>query len=133
MVDNINRDKVRNDFMVSIKSLIENQIKTDLSDLKTVKCISGIALSEEDDAGYVKVRLVGDNNELSFINKTGERISINDTVFVEYYTSLTRGYIARRAGKCQQEDFIIPVETEEEAKTNFKMGKLYVVLVNDEV
>lgn len=125
-------DKTKNRFATNIKLLAEKQTKTSLSNLKTLKHTSGIAVSEEDEDGYVKVRLVGDNKDLSFINKTGEKISVHDTVFIEYYTTLTKGYIARRSGKFQQDDFVIPVETEEEAKTNFKMGKLYVVLINDE-
>lgn len=132
MNSNINNDS-GNNFLSIIKSIVERQINSKLSDFKTIKYTSGIAVSEEDEDGYVKVRLVGDNKDLSFINKTGEKISVNDTVFIEYYTTLTKGYIARRSGKFQQEDFVIPVETEEEAKTNFKMNKLYVVLVNDEV
>lgn len=121
-------DKTKNRFATNIKLLAEKQTKTSLSNLKTLKHTSGTAVSEEDENGYVKVRLVGDNKDLSFINKTGEKISVNDTVFIEYYTTLTKGYIARRSGKFQQEEFIIPVETEEEAKINFKMNKLYVVL-----
>ena len=132
MNSSINNDS-GNNFLSIIKSIVERQINSKLSDLKTIKYTSGIAVSEEDEDGYVKVRLVGDNKDLSFINKTGEKISVNDTVFIEYYTTLTKGYISRRSGKFQQEDFVIPVETEEEAKTNFKMNKLYVVLVNDEV
>lgn len=122
-------EKIKNAFVTNIKAIIEQQITNALANLKTIKYTSGVAMSEEDINGFVKVRLVGDNKDLSFINKTGEKIFIGDTVFIEYYTTLTKGYISRRSGVYQQQ-MIIEVQTEAEAKTNYKQNRLYVVMTN---
>lgn len=122
-------EKIKNAFVTNIKAIIEQQITNALANIKTIKYTSGVAMSEEDINGFVKVRLVGDNKDLSFINKTGEKIFIGDTVFIEYYTTLTKGYISRRSGVYQQQ-MIIEVQTEAEAKTNYKQNRLYVVMTN---
>lgn len=122
-------EKIKNAFVTNIKAIIEQQINNALANIKTIKYTSGVAMSEEDINGFVKVRLVGDNKDLSFINKTGEKIFIGDTVFIEYYTTLTKGYISRRSGVYQQQ-MIIEVQTEAEAKTNYKQNRLYVVMTN---
>lgn len=123
-------DKKTN-FVTSIKNIINTEISNYVKKLNTIKYTSGLATSTEDENGFVKVRLVGDNKELSFINKTGEKILIGDTVFIEYYTTLTKGYIARRSGLYEQ-NIIIPVSTEEEATTDYISNKLYVVLIDEE-
>lgn len=123
-------DKKTN-FVTSIKNIINTEISNYVKKINTIKYTSGIAMSTEDENGYVKVRLVGDNKELSFVNKTGEKILIGDTVFIEYYTTLTKGYIARRSGLYEQ-NIIVPVSTVEEATTDYISNKLYVVLIDEE-
>lgn len=117
--------------ITSIKNIVNTEIFNYVKKMNTIKYTSGLATSTEDENGYVKVRLVGDNKELSFVNKTGEKILIGDTVFIEYYTTLTKGYISRRSGLYEQ-NIIIPVSTEEEAVTNYIPNKLYVVLIDEE-
>lgn len=124
-------NKTKDNLMQTIFNIIKAEIRNSISKMKTIKYISGITTSTEDENGYVKVRLVGDNKELSFINKTGEKILIGDTVFIEYYTTLTKGYIARRSGLYEQ-NIIVPVSTEEEAITDYISNKLYVVLIDEE-
>lgn len=87
-----------NSILESIKNIICQQVNLKLSEIKTVKSISGVAKSTENSNNKVNVQLVGETQELSFPNKSGEFISVGDTVVIEYWKDLTKGYISRRIG-----------------------------------
>jgi hypothetical protein len=55
-----------------------------------------IALDEESEGGKATVECMGRN--LTLLNKTGEKLSVGDSVWVHYWTNLANGYIALRNG-----------------------------------
>ena len=50
-------EKTKNAFVTGIKAIIEQQINNALNNLKAIKYTSGIAMSEEDINGFVKLRI----------------------------------------------------------------------------
>lgn len=120
-------EKQNGNIITNLQTFIIQQINSKLKNIKQTQTISGIAQSEENQYGYVDVQLVGENQMLSFINKSGELISIGDTVVVEYKNSLTKGYISRRTGRTVFGCFIV-VDTEEQAQTDYIPDRLYIVL-----
>ena len=101
-----------NSILESIKNIICQQVNLKLSEIKTVKSISGVAKSKENSNNKVNVQLVGETQELSFPNKSGEFISVGDTVVVEYWKDLTKGYISRRIGAYKANGRLSVTQTE---------------------
>ena len=121
------KEKQNGNIINNLQTFIVQQINSKLKNINQVQTISGIAQSTEDINGYVSVQLVGENQTLSFINKSGELISIGDTVIIEYKNSLTKGYIARRTGRTVFGCFVV-VDNEEQAQTDYIPDRLYIVL-----
>lgn len=117
------------DILDNLKKGLDKRIESKLKQMKFVKHIPAIALSEENSDGYVTVRLVTDNEQtINILNKSNEAVSINDTVIVEYSNSLSNAYITKVNGKKVPFSCFVVVQTEEEAKTDFIPDKLYIVL-----
>lgn len=119
-----------NSILESIKNIICQQVNLKLSEIKTVKSISGVAKSTENSNNKVNVQLVGETQELSFPNKSGEFISVGDTVVVEYWRDLTKGYISRRIGAYKANGQVFVTQEEfDELQSNEKLieGWIYYI------
>ena len=113
----------------NLKHGLDKRIDSKLKQMKFVKHIPAIALSEESPDGFVTVKLVTDNEQtINVLNKSNEIISINDTVIVEYANSLSNAYITKVNGKKTPFNCFVVVQTEEEAMADFILDKLYIVL-----
>ena len=90
---NQKQDKLATKFL----AVIEDKISTALSKLKLIKRVYGTVVSYVDGTGYAIININGMNFRL--INKSGEKLTVGDTVQVHYWKSLADGYVAIRQGK----------------------------------
>lgn len=120
-------NKLQTEVIKNLSTIISQKANSIVKDNSPIKTISGTAQSVEDINGFVNVQLVGENQILSFLNKSSELISIGDTVVIEYKKSLSNGIIKRRIGRTKYGCFVI-VNSEEEAKVDFIPDRLYIVL-----
>lgn len=115
-------------------SLLYNNNKTKKSGYSRKPAI---VKSVDEDNAYATVKLVGDENLIKFLNKSGEVLSVNDSVYVEYYNgSLTGGYIALRNGKPKNNyvestgvtKMVVLTQAEYESLTSVDTFTMYVIV-----
>lgn len=88
-------------FVSTLKKFIQKTVDSTLDNYKITNRVPIEFLSNEDINGYVKVRLLLDENNLTFnvLNKSGEVISSGEYGYLEYRKSPTNGWISMRNGK----------------------------------
>ena len=84
--------------MSNFQDMMNNFIQNELANNASLKRASGTVVSivPDTDGGKAVVNIMG--RKLTLLNKTGENLSANDTVWVHYWDSLANGYIALRNG-----------------------------------
>ena len=118
-----------------------NNLSLLYGDTKTKKSgyqrIPAIVKAVDSDNAYATVKLAGDDNLIKFINKSGEVLSVDDSVYVEYYNgNLTSGYIAMRNGKPKNNyiestgvtKMVVLTQAEYDGLTNVNSTTMYVIV-----
>lgn len=84
--------------MSNFQDMMNNFIQNELANNASLKRASGTVVSivPDTDGGKAVVNIMG--RKLTLLNKTGENLSVNDTVWIHYWDSLANGYIALRNG-----------------------------------
>lgn len=77
-------------------TIIEDIIEQKISTAEILKREFGTIIELLDD-GY-KAKVAVNNNELTFINKSNEELSVGDEVEIRYWTNIGNGYIAAKNG-----------------------------------
>lgn len=83
-------------------NIIDGRIKKYINDNKLLKQYCGIITGnvQENLSKKYKVRLLGDDVEFVFLNKTGETLSIGDYVYIQTVgTDLNTGVIMYKTGE----------------------------------
>ena len=101
---NLDKNKIKEkcvSFVNTLKKFIQKVVASTLDNYKITNRVPIEFLSDEDDNGYVKVRLLLDENNFEFnvLNKSGEVISSGEYGYLEYRKSPTNGWISMRNGK----------------------------------